>query len=1246
MAPLPLPSSIRTYLRGFVARRRRVSLVRAAGLAAAFILIWTLLACLLDRFTQLPAWMRIGLLVVDITIPVLLLLRPLCIWCFGRIDWIAAANEVERVNPAFGQRLQTVISQLLDKREYRGSQQIIDHLVRQVADEASAQKPREAVPWRPVALPWGAALVGLLAASTMMSVPSLRMPGLIRRLTHPMRSLPPITTTQLTVDPEGKSLLLGQPLTIRVRASRLPDDAIDLYTSADGNKWAQNSMVPSQMGDFLFTLASVDRDLRYYVTGGDATSPIYQVRVLRPPAVAEFRVRCDYPAYLEQAPLKLTSSEPNIEAPIGSSISLQMVSTEPLKSATLTSPQLKIAMTRGNEATLWQATFPLQKDQTLNLEMQGEGGQSQRAPVTVVMHALSDRAPTVKLLQPVEDMRLHSTDTLSVQYAAMDDHAIASLNAMIQVNGQKPTEKPLRLHGDLRRQEGEIQIDLGTLGVQAGDLLGIWILAQDRSDAKRPPVQSEQRRILVMPPAASADIATLERAAEMRRASQIAATASVELAEAVKTFDAARSGKLSESERIVQVVRVNQSLTTVSDAAMQLNESLLRCIARSSSPQLSVALAGWIDKARSEVNAADRINSAIIDERWKEQAIADAITRIAADANALVAPLSVAADAEQAAAVLADLKAWQAMQQSPGGRGAADSFFKDLGPQVEALGGNFRSQDALAILQHKIDLERDLVNSQSTIDFVPGARAWVQELQKNGTAEIEFSDRLEAAAIAEAVRPDSEARRTADLHLASRAAAASAFSEIHGAGGPASRPSLESYPTALLALQREHELNRKPGASDAASIRTAAADARLRMTAWSTGMHVADGAAIEDLTFQANLLTVERSYDQAAALDKQISDRIVQSRSSKSTVGVNDIARLSGSLTQLDRLTADQQQITADTTATKPAAELAARQDALANEMAELEQTQLRNAEETASDASQTRWSAIVAMRLAKDEIAALPAQVTAAIEASASLRHAAELLQQSQQEFDSNNGDKKNIAGRKLEAAKKAQSEADARLKEALNVIAPTRSQELMKKLAGTGADEAVAAFDQKLKPALQQISTAIRNNDKGAIEKTVTDVRAIVEQSQNSLRDAQSRAFDREPIVAARWYAHLTSAALVLPKPDHPTAGKYQEKIAAALSATSERQMQELRRARLSSIPAIASILGTSDEPRLALAQGGAAKPQPIASGPKRWGFLRRQAPPLMAAMHPETDPPAYQDSLRAYFDTLQKARADAHR
>ncbi len=187
---------------------------------------------------------------------------------------------------------------------------------------------------------------------------------------------------------------------------------------------------------------------------------------------------------------------------------------------------------------------------------------------------------------------------------------------------------------------------------------------------------------------------------------------------------------------------------------------------------------------------------------------------------ALVTPLAVAADGEQATAVLADLKAWQAMQQSPGTRGAADAFFRELGPQAEALGANFRAADAAVIVQRKIDAERDLCNGQGVIDFVPAARVWLAQMQREGL-DAEFSERLNAASAAEAVRPDGDALRAADLHLAGRAVMASTGGNERSATAPVTRPSLDAFPGALAAMEREHELNRRPVAAQLAEEATA-----------------------------------------------------------------------------------------------------------------------------------------------------------------------------------------------------------------------------------------------------------------------------------------------------------------------------------------------------------------------------------------------------------------------------------------
>ncbi len=98
--------------------------------------------------------------------------------------------------------------------------------------------------------------------------------------------------------------------------------------------------------------------------------------------------------------------------------------------------------------------------------------------------------------------------------------------------------------------------------------------------------------------------------------------------------------------------------------------------------------------------------------------------------------------------------------------------------------------------------------------------------------------------------------------------------------------------------------------------------------------------------------------------------------------------------------------------------------------------------------------------------------------------------------------------------------------LKAALAFVGAGRAEELAKQLAGCGADDVVALVEQKLKGLLPGLAAAIRNNDRGAIDRGLAEVRTVSEQAHPSLREAQARLFERDPMLAARWFAHTASA------------------------------------------------------------------------------------------------------------------------
>src|SRR5262249_14396740 len=106
--------------------------------------------------------------------------------------------------------------------------------------------------------------------------------------------------------------------------------------------WSMTSPSPpppplgSSGTNFLYTLPTVDRDLSYFVTGGDATSPTYAVHVLHPPAVVEFRIAYTFPSYTHLPPRNVSNDDGAIEAPVGSEAVIDVRATEPLMDASMT----------------------------------------------------------------------------------------------------------------------------------------------------------------------------------------------------------------------------------------------------------------------------------------------------------------------------------------------------------------------------------------------------------------------------------------------------------------------------------------------------------------------------------------------------------------------------------------------------------------------------------------------------------------------------------------------------------------------------------------------------------------------------------------------------------------------------------------------------------------------------------------------------------------------------------------------
>ncbi|MGE5608828.1 MAG: DUF4175 family protein, partial [Bacillota bacterium] len=504
----PLPASIQAYLRRFVLRRRRRAAFRAVGAALSFASAWILLACLLDWVLQFPKYARLLMLIAGALGLAAILIRPVTYLLFRRIHWLEAAAAVEDAHPAFADRLRTVVSQWTERSEYRGSVQILDQLLLEVAQHAQQNPPRPWAGWSSLLRPW--CLAGLLIPSMALLclLLPLDMPTLIRRLIFPYASILPVTTTRIAIETGDVTLVRGAPLTIRARVERLGAASVDIFTSPDASSWSRIPMLRAADAQYVFSLPSLDRDLYYYVRAGDAQTDVNKVSILHVPAIAQLRLRYEYAAYAQRATLDVVSPDGIIEALVGTKLTLSLLSTQPLRSASLTLPGQHLAMVATSDPALWQCQFTLEQDRSLELEMTSTGGLIAKVPNALTLRAQPDRNPLVRLLQPVTDLRLHPRAITAVNYQAMDDYGVTNLSLAVQVNASPARSIPLPRRGDSRRVEGVSQLDLATLGLVVGDVVTFKLVAQDGPGHT---VSSETRHILISPRAI--DINTHQRIA-------------------------------------------------------------------------------------------------------------------------------------------------------------------------------------------------------------------------------------------------------------------------------------------------------------------------------------------------------------------------------------------------------------------------------------------------------------------------------------------------------------------------------------------------------------------------------------------------------------------------------------------------------------------------------------------------------------------------------------------------------------
>lgn len=1175
------PMVLDRLLGDFVRRRRRLRATGVSCLAIAFAVLWLLAGAVIDRLLALPVGVRVT------TLSLLLLLIGLAIYravqlIFGkRFDKLIAARQIEAMTPSLRDRLITVVTQQSLPPRQRASEGLTQLLTEDVTQQLAKRPPERLIHNRHIA-----PAVVLLSASgvalvLMSLIPWLGLPKLIARQVLPLADIPPVTTTRINVLTGSLDLPQGQSLAIVADIARGSGEAT-LLVGDDDASLQPVAMARTFADRFAVTLPAVERDTIYRVRSGDALSPAYQLRVLTRPILKNIRARLEFPSYIQREALLFDSTDGLIEAVRNTRATLRLHSTEPLADALVILGDVTVATSPTIDPYVREVTFDITQSADMSVTMTSTRGVSGSGPKQMRVTCVDDRPPIVQFVRT--DLRLHPSDVAAIPFQVIDDFGTDRLSLTVQSANKVLLERDLPLGSERRMIRDVATVDLAPLALAYGDVVTLTLTAIDGAGQVR---SGTPCQVLLSP--RSVDPRVLRRIDAIGEALQYAQTIA----------------------------------SQPTDSAMALR-ALLRALATSDEPELS-------DYLQLQIDRAQQITSAQV---WGLSRLDDADRALA---KVLVESLQILHRGQQARLLQAELENIRVTEATK----------KDLSkPERDALRQSLaRAKAELASRLQRIDIDASekeidrrlavlIVAEDRRYESDPALtiRQIAQVWQRNEQPLVQ-RDRVAIAAQAEVLRSDSDLGWARDLQIIARA-----MVRLTERG-----QSPAELPDAVDAIESLHNAWRtKP--KERLQLIPAADQARKQLRLWAgegrESSEVASRPLDQVLAEPAKLqtdhdLAMARIEDQAEPND---GPEVWQPPSEKNADGTpNPLAQQLSSIAQQQRRLEKKTEIATD----QAVSTLASGQQQIAAAIAEVETQQMEDFFEP--DDTVRKQEALDALRSAQRALADLPQQLSdlrKQAEALATLKQQAERAQQALN--SASPVDRDAVRRTSEEANRQYAAGADHLNQEASGVASDTRAALKMSASRLGAIGSSMSAGDQQLTSAIDSLHKRLSDADLNAADKDQAKVLDAVADLQASLRVAQKKLIERDPVVAARFFAERAAEALRQTPPDRPAIRAYQQQTGQALRSAWDAALAKTVEEKLASMPAFQGV--QFDDLRFdasgATDAAGISLDRTIAP---EWGRLRdkRDTPVTNASQTPFV-PAGYEKHLRLYFQTLDQARS----
>jgi hypothetical protein len=492
-------------LSGLRASLRRLYALDGAARVLLAALGFVALTFLADWSLDLPSWLRLLLLAGGVGLLAWIVTRRVALPLSVGLSDDDLALLIERKHPELEDRLVSAIQLARAPEAPDRSPELVAAVVEDAGKLASSLDFTGVLVARHVGKVAGWALAGFLVLGGLALAFPVYASTYAARLAGGSRKWPQQTHLKVLDFAGGRRVCArGEDLTIAVAyEGRRPRQCFLRYEFASGEEGTER-MNPLAGDRFQATFSRLSGPFTFTVEGNDDTTSEHRVEVVNQPTIELSRLWFEYPAYMRKANTPSDQPEPmgNIVAPIHTKVRFEAVASEDLESAVLktglrgkeeAAPLQVTPVSDGHPrafAGVFAVTEPLGE---YSFELKAKNGLSNRDPIRFALKGVEDRAPDIVVRDPLGDEFVTDVCARPLEIEVRDDHGIARVALEWRTVSQHADRQKDWTALDYGREQnsrdyGEALIrsehvmDVGTLGLQAGDHVELRFRAEDYKD--------------------------------------------------------------------------------------------------------------------------------------------------------------------------------------------------------------------------------------------------------------------------------------------------------------------------------------------------------------------------------------------------------------------------------------------------------------------------------------------------------------------------------------------------------------------------------------------------------------------------------------------------------------------------------------------------------------------------------------------------------------------------------------------